>query len=229
MGIAASEAEHFGRSDDGDLFAVSVPDDIVVPPDWAFLGLRALVESFDEETFAIAGHGAHVVDWRTTSRFCGRCGATTGRMPAERAMRCPACGLTIHPRIAPAAIVLVRKGDLALLARNARFPLPFYSTVAGFTDIGETLEETVRREVKEEVGVEVGALRYFGSQPWPFPHSLMVGFTAEWLSGDIVVDGEEIADAKWFSPAELPRIPPRLSIARRMIDAWVEEVSGASR
>jgi NAD+ diphosphatase len=140
-------------------------------------------------------------------------------------MRCPKCALTSYPRIAPAVIVLVRKGEKALLARNATFPLPFYSTIAGFSDIGETLEETVEREVFEESGVRVDTIRYFGSQPWPFPHSLMIGFTAEWNSGEIAIDHDEIADAQWFSADALPLIPPRVSIARRLIDAWVNEVT----
>lgn len=141
-------------------------------------------------------------------------------------MRCPSCGLTAYPRISPAIIVLVRRGDEALLARNAQFPGSFYSTLAGFSEIGETLEETLVREVKEEVGVTVTNARYFGSQPWPFPHSLMIGFNADWDHGDIEVDGKEIADAQWFDIENLPKIPPPLSIARRLIDAWVEDVRG---
>ena len=129
----------------------------------------------------------------------------------------------MYPRIAPAVIVLVRRGEEALLARNARFPLPFYSTLAGFSDIGETLEDTVHREIREEVGIEVANVRYFGSQPWPFPNSLMIAFTAEWASGDIAVDADEIADAQWFTRDALPMVPPPLSIARRMIDAWLTE------
>jgi NAD+ diphosphatase len=142
-------------------------------------------------------------------------------------MRCPSCGLLAYPRISPAVIVLIRRGDRALLARGVRFPLPFYSALAGFVEVGETLEDTVAREVREEVGVEVERIRYFGSQPWPFPHSLMVGFSAEWKSGEIAPDAREIVDAQWFGAAALPPIPPRLSIARRLIDAWLDDVAGA--
>jgi NAD+ diphosphatase len=179
-----------------------------------------------EGTFGLAGRAMHVIDWATTNRFCGRCGTATVLSTKERSMTCPACGLSAYPRIAPAIIVLVRRGDQALLARNAKFPGAFYSTLAGFSDIGESLEETLAREVREEVGIEVRDIRYFGSQPWPFPHSLMIGFTAQWASGEIRVDGEEIADAQWFSWSELPPIPPPISIARRLIDAWVEELRG---
>jgi NAD+ diphosphatase len=205
--------------------AAIVPESAVLHGPWRFQGLRALIGTFDEARFAAAGRAFHIFDWVTTSRFCGRCGAAMERVLTERCMKCPACSLTQYPRIAPAIIVLVRRGERALLARNTRFPVPFFSTLAGFSGIGETLEETLRREVQEEVGVRVGAVRYFGSQPWPFPHSLMIAFMAEWESGEISVDGEEIGAADWFSIDSLPMIPPRVSIARRMIDAWRDEVA----
>jgi NAD+ diphosphatase len=142
----------------------------------------------------------------------------------EAARRCPRCSLLVHPRIAPAVIMLVRRGSQALLARNGRFPIPFFSALAGFVEIGETLEETVAREVREEVGVEIADIRYFGSQPWPFPDSLMIGFTAQWASGEVKIDGEEIVEAGFFEASALPPVPPKISIARRMIDAWVDAV-----
>ena len=170
LGLSRDDAYLFGTVDGAPAFAVSVPDGAALAPGFSMLSLRALVDAFDEGTFAIAGQASHVLDWATTSRFCGRCGSETARVPDEWCMRCPTCAHMLYPRIAPAVIVLVRRGDEALLARNARFPLPFYSTLAGFSGIGETLEETVRRELLEEVGVRVGSLRYFGSQPWPFPN-----------------------------------------------------------
>jgi NAD+ diphosphatase len=232
LGVAVVEALCFGRLSGGgaterDTYAVAVPDDVAIPDGFSLLGLRSLVEAFDEETFGVAGRASHVLDWWTTSRFCGRCGSRAERVGGEWCMRCPSCALTMYPRIAPAVIVLVRRGDEALLARNARFPLPFYSTLAGFSDIGETLEETLAREVFEEVGVRVKGLRYFGSQPWPFPHSLMLAFNAEWESGDIAVDNKEIADAGWYRADALPLVPPRASIARKLIDAWVADVTRA--
>lgn len=182
--------------------------------------LRSLYGQIDDLTFAVAGRAAHVIDWASTSRFCGRCGTANESVLHERATKCPRCGLVAYPRIAPAVIVLVQRGDEALLARGTRFPLPFYSTLAGFSEIGESLEETLAREVREEVGVEITNIRYFGSQPWPFPHSLMIGFFADYAGGEIRVDPEEIVDAKWFRRDELPLVPPGLSIARRLIDAW---------
>ena len=190
--------------------------------------LRELYPALGDARFLMAGRATQVVEWATTHKFCGRCGGRTERVATERSMRCPACGLLGYPRIAPAVIVLVRRGDEALLARGARFPGAFYSTLAGFVEIGESLEDTIAREIREEVGIEVKSPRYFGSQPWPFPHSLMVGFFAEWAGGDVRADGTEILDARWFRRDELPMIPPRLSIARRLIDVWLDESTQAS-
>jgi len=185
----------------------------------------ALGASLPADAWVGAGRAVQLVEWRRTTRFCGRCGAPTEVVAGERAVRCPACGLTSYPRLAPAVIVLVRRGRQALLARNARFRGRMFSALAGFVEPGETLEETVRREVAEEVGLQLGALRYFASQPWPFPHSLMVGFFAEWAAGEVAVDGVEIAEAHWFGPEALPDVPPPVSIARRLIDTWVAEVA----
>jgi NAD+ diphosphatase len=141
--------------------------------------------------------------------------------PGERAKRCPACGLLSFPRLSPAIIVLVERDDRVLLARGVNFPEGMYSTLAGFVEPGESLEEAVHREIGEEVGVALTDLRYFGSQPWPFPHSLMIGFTARYAGGEIVLDDREIADAAWFTADRMPRVPQKLSIARRLIDSYV--------
>lgn len=225
LGVDPSEAHVLGMGE-GHTY-LTAPLAVDPPAPLGTYGLRALAGMLEPELFGVAGRAMHVVDWATTSRYCGRCGALTARVVGERCLRCPACAQSYYPRIAPAVIVLVRRGPLALLAQNARFPGAFYSTLAGFSEIGESLEETLVREVHEEVGLRVGSLRYFGSQPWPFPHSLMIGFTAEWESGDIVCEPGEISDAQWFSADALPTIPPPLSIARRLIDAWVAEVGAA--
>jgi len=199
--------------------AIAVDRDV---PGYSVRGVRSLFGVLPPEDLAAIGSAMHVVRWAETSRFCSRCATPTERVPDERAMKCPKCELALYPRISPAIIVLVRRGEEALLARNARFPMPFYSTLAGFSEIGESLEETLVREVKEEVGVTVGNARYFGSQPWPFPDSLMIGYVADWISGDIRVDETEIAEARFFRRDEpLPMLPPPVSIARRLIDAWL--------
>ena len=187
-----------------------------------FVDLRMLYGQVDEVTWTVAGRAVQLVAWERTHRYCGRCGTPTENAPGERAKRCPACGLLAFPRLAPAVIVLVTRGDdEVLLARNVNFPMAMYSTIAGFVEPGETLEDAVRREVREEVGVELGDVRYFSSQPWPFPHSLMIGFVATWASGEIAIDEREIADARWFRVHDLPAIPPPMSIARRLIDSFV--------
>ena len=224
LGLRREDAHRLGTLDDTDVLALPIAGRI--EPPFELLPLRALAGLLDATLFGVVGRAMHTCDWLTTSRYCGRCGTATARVDRERSLACPSCGLHVYPRISPAIITLVRKGDFALLASNAKFPGAFYSTLAGFAEIGESLEQTLVREVKEEVGVEVRDVRYFGSQPWPFPNSLMIAFTAEWASGDIAIDLSEISDAKWFAADALPMIPPPLRIARQLIDAWVEEVTG---
>jgi len=221
-GVALSSVEYLGQLDGEQVFAAIT--DAAPPAPLSLRDLRGLYGALGDEAYAVAGRATQIVQWAATHRFCGRCGSPTRRVPTERAMHCDACGLSFFPRLAPAIMVLVRRGDEALLAHGARFPLPMYSALAGFVEAGESLEETLAREVREEVGIEVRNLRYFGSQPWPYPNSLMICFFADWAGGEIVVDGDEIVDAKWFSADELPLIPPRLSISRQLIDAWLAEV-----
>ena len=168
------------------------------------------------------GRALALVEFELMHRHCGRCGLLTEPVPGERAKRCPAGHGIFHPRIAPAVIILVTRGDEMLLARNGEWPAGRFSAVAGFVEPGESLEEAARREVHEEVGVNVDALTYFGSQPWPFGRSLMLGFFGAYAGGDIRVDGTEIAEADWFSATRLPpKLPPPVSIARRLIDAFL--------
>ncbi len=183
--------------------------------------LRMLHPALGERRWAIAARAVQLVEWEQTHRFCGRCATPTEEAPGERARRCPACGLLAFPRLAPAIITLVTRGDTALLARGVTFGVPMYSCLAGFVEPGETLEEAVVREVREEVGIEIDDVRYQASQPWPFPHSLMLGFRAVWKDGELDLDPAEIVDANWYTRDNLPMIPPGVSIARRLIDAWV--------
>ncbi|HEX9259751.1 MAG TPA: NAD(+) diphosphatase [Acidimicrobiales bacterium] len=202
-------------------WAVDVPDGAPEPDDAFYSDLRQLFGRLPEVQWSVAGRAVQLVDWGRTHRFCGRCGSPTEPASGERAMRCPSCRLLAFPRLAPAVITLITRGDEALLARGKTFPVPMYSCIAGFVEPGETLEEAVRREVREEVGVEVADVAYFASQPWPFPHSLMIGFTATWAAGDIAIDPVEIMDAQWFRRDDPPMIPPGISIARKLIDTWL--------
>ncbi|MDO5101646.1 MAG: NAD(+) diphosphatase [Lautropia sp.] len=190
-----------------------------LPEGWQASGLRQWLGQLPDTHTAIALQGSQLLDWARTHRFCGACGTPTVRIGHERAVRCPRCSHTSYPRISPAMMVLITRGRQMLLAHNVQFPPGRYSALAGFLEAGETIEAAIHREVLEEVGLKVHRLRYFGSQSWAFPHSLMIAFTAEWLSGDIVPDGQEIADARWFDPAALPDLPDAgISISRALID-----------
>lgn len=160
-----------------------------------------------------------------THQYCGQCGATTRQVQWEMARQCDICQHRTYPRVSPCIIVAIHNGRQILLAQGHRHTqTQMYSTLAGFVESGESLEQAVHREVAEEVGVQLKNIQYFGSQPWPFPHSLMMGFTAEYAGGDIVVDGKEILHADWFEPEALPNIPPSISIARDLIDYTCKEL-----
>jgi NAD+ diphosphatase len=225
LGLDPAQALYVGRLDDQDCFALSAADAPLHEP-WAPQGLRALYAPFGDDRFVAAGRAVQLAAFADTHRFCGRCARPTRPLAGEHSVRCDSCDLSFYPRVAPAIIVLIRRGEQALLAHAGRFRAGMYSTLAGFVEAGESLEQTLAREVREEVAIEVTNIRYFGSQPWPFPHSLMVGFTADYAGGEIRVDGEEIVDARWFSPDDLPNLPPNPSIARKLIDAWLREVGG---
>jgi NAD+ diphosphatase len=205
-----------------DLDGDGVPDVVTADLQSLLTPLMGLYGRVDDLRWTLAGRAVQLVEWDHTHRFCGRCGTATDPAPGERARRCGACGLLAFPRLAPAVIVLIERDGEALLAHGRSFPVPMYSCLAGFVEPGESLEEAVHREVREEVGVTLGSVTYVASQPWPFPHSLMIGFEATWASGDIAIDPREIVDAGWFRPDDLPMIPPSMSIARTLIDRWVD-------
>lgn len=183
------------------------------------MSLRTIFQLAGAEMFALAGRASQLLDWQNHHRFCGKCGSGTVRKSGELSMRCPSCGLLAYPRISPAVMVLVRDGDRLLLARSPHFRPGVFSALAGFVEAGETLEECAVREVREEVGIEIANLRYFHSQPWPFPDSLMVAFFADYAGGAITPDPNEIEAADWFSLDALPLLPEPISISRRLIDA----------
>jgi NAD+ diphosphatase len=220
------EPQYLGRLRGAHLFAAEVEGTVEPPAGWRWEGLRALFGAMDDSLFALAGRALQVVDWDRTHQFCGRCGTPTARKTGERSRECPACGLVVYPRIAPAVMAMVRRlPDEVLLARSPRFPPGMYSALAGFVEPGETLEQCLEREVLEEVGVRVRNLRYFASQPWPFPHSLMIAFVCDWESGEVRANPLEIEAAGWFNLGALPHLPQRISIARRLIDAVVRDMT----
>ena len=188
------------------------------------LGLRGLLGRTAQSVFYLAGRAQQIIEWDQTHRFCGRCGEEMQHHHADRAKQCPSCKLISYPRLSPSIIVLVTRGDEMLLARNAAWPNGMYSTLAGFVEPGESIEQTLHREVMEEVGVSVKNLRYFGSQSWPFPNSLMLGFHAEYDGGEIVCQDEEIADAQWFRSDNLPQIPPKTAISGWLIEEFLQQV-----
>lgn len=209
-------------------FAASLNENITLPEQFICSELRPLYGQLAGPFFAMALKASHLLYWDRRSRFCGLCGAKTRDKDDECAKVCENCGELYYPRIAPAIIVAIIKDGQILLARANRFATNFYSVIAGFVEPGESLEECVQREVWEEVGLNIKNLRYFGSQPWPFPDSLMVGFIADYASGTITVDLTENQDAAWFAPDRLPEIPGSLSIARRLIDWFVAEYGHSS-
>ncbi|MCP5158656.1 MAG: NAD(+) diphosphatase [Gammaproteobacteria bacterium] len=191
------------------------------PPGWAFENLRSLWAQLDEALLGVAGHALQLIEWDRNHQFCGQCGTPTERRAEERARHCPACQLTAYPRLSPVVMVRVTHEDRILLARAPRFASGVYSVLAGFVEAGETLEQTIHREVAEEVGIKVSNLRYFASQSWPFPHSLMMAFTADYAGGQLQVDGREILDARWFASDEMPGLPSPMSMAWRLIQDYL--------
>lgn len=189
-------------------------------------GLRQLMLQGDADTFKMLGYASQIATWARQHRFCGSCAAPMQQVAGERAMYCPICAAQHYPRLSPSMIVLVTRGDEILLARSPRFNPGVYSTLAGFVEAGESVEECVAREVFEEVGLKVDKLEYLGSQGWPFPHSLMLGFHAQYHSGEIVMQADEIEDARWFALDDLPLLPPANSISRYLIELYLARHSG---
>ena len=220
--IAPSNVSYLGSLDGQSCYAGALETEDFSDSNFKLNNLRTLFGLIPDELFWIAGRASQLIHWRLTHRYCGKCGQETQDKVEERAKQCPRCHHVNYPRLSPAVIVAIIKDDQILLARNRSFKIPFYSVLAGFVEPGESLEDCVHREIKEEVGITVKNIRYFGSQPWPFPDSLMIGFVADHAAGEIVIDGSEIIEAAWFSKENLPQIPPKLSIARQLID-WFSQ------
>lgn len=197
-----------------------VEENVPAPAGFSFRNMRALFGVVGEQVISIAGRAAQIAEWARTHQYCGVCAAAMDRVESERCFQCPTCGMAAYPRISPAMMVLIRKGDAILLARNSASPGNRFSALAGFLEAGESVEDAVHREVFEEVGLTVNNLKYFGSQSWPFPHSLMIAFTADYVAGEIVIDQREIAEARWFGPGDaLPEFAVGISISGALITA----------
>ncbi len=224
LGRAPLRRLYLGMLGERACFAFEYGADTEPPPGMAWQGLRALYGRLDDSLFALAGRALQFVDWDRTHQFCGRCATPMRHRGSERARECPACGLIAYPRIAPAVMCLVRRGREILLARSPHFAPGMYSALAGFVEPGESLEQCLAREVLEETGIKIANPRYFASQPWPFPHSFMIAFVADYAGGEITPAPDEIEDAQWFTLDALPKLPAKISIARRLIDGIVTEM-----
>ncbi len=224
LGLQTIRQQYLGTLNGQHCYSVELAEPVSAPEGMMLAGLRQAYIHLDQALFTVAGRAVQVVNWDKTHQFCGQCGAKTVNHPTDRAKICPECGLSNFPRISPAIIVRIRRGNQILLARAPHWPAGMHSNIAGFVEPGETLEQTVEREVMEEVGIRVKNIQYFDSQPWPFPNSLMLGFTADYAGGEIKIDQVEIENAAWFTADNLPQLPPPMSIARRMIDAFLNSL-----
>ncbi len=222
-GLFGIREQYLGTLNGIHCYSIELPEDAEAPEEMKFVDLRQAYSEISEGCFALVNKAVQIMEWDRTNQFCSRCGAKTLQKPGERGKECPDCRELFYPRISPAVIVLIRKGNEILLARSPNSPPGMYSLIAGFIEPGESAEAAVVREVKEEVGIKIRDIRYFGTQAWPFPNSLMIGFTAEYDSGDIQPDGFEIEDAKWFSADKLPSLPGKISISRKLIDHFLKE------
>jgi len=220
-GLACGAPVYLGTRGDIVYYAAGVPSHAAPPAGWQPSPVRELSGKVPESDMAVAAYAVRILDFDRSTAFCGRCGAKTRPLTTERARICTACSHIVYPRISPAIIVLIKKGEEVLLARSPRFPPGVFSVIAGFNEPGENLEQTVHREVGEEVGIAVRNIRYFGSEPWPFPDSLMIGFVAEHAGGEIRIDNQEIEAAGWFTRDTLPPVPSGESISRALIEAWI--------
>lgn len=224
-GLIPFRQHYLGTFDKIPCYAVEVKSiESLSKSDMMWMPLRAAITDLPYEFFVLAGCAAQILRWDSDYQFCGRCGTKMVIHARERAKQCRHCKVFYYPQLAPAIIVLIYRGQQILLSRSPHFKVGMYSVQAGFVEVGESLEETVVREIREEVGLEIKNLRYFGSQPWPFPHSLMIAFTAEYASGELMIDPKELDDAGWYDIHHLPLLPAPSSIARHLIEWFVNSI-----
>lgn len=218
-------SEYIGTYGGHDCYCKKLNEVVVLPENLIAVDLKEITNlSGDLGLFLLAGAANHILHWNRVNQYCGCCGHKSIDKKDERAKICPNCGNTVYPRISPATITAVIRDGQILLAHNSNFKKDLYSLIAGFVEPGETLEQCVEREIKEEVGIKVKNIRYFSSQPWSFPDSLMMAFTAEYDSGEIMVDNREITDAAWYKAESLPDIPSTDSVAGKIIRWYRDQV-----
>jgi len=227
-GLDLDAAHYLGTLDGTHCYGLDLGRDAAIPAGLESLGLRALILEGNETAAAVAGQAFQVLEWARTHRRCGSCGAPTTAHAADRAVECLDCRLVFYPRIAPVIMALVYRENEILLTRKPGYVPGRYTVVAGFVETGESLEHCLAREVAEEVGVSIRNPRYFGSQPWPFPNSLVMAFSAEWAGGEARPDLDELEEVRWFAVDALPDLPEAVHISRQLIDDTVMRL-GRSR
>lgn len=221
--VSILRTQYLGTFNGHPCYSGELAPETETPVGMDFRDLRSLYEVIDEDLYLLAGRASQLVNWDRTHQFCGQCGAPTITKDDEMAKVCPKCGFTSFTRLSPAVITAIIKDGKLLMALHTRTPGNMYGLIAGFVEPGETLTEAVQRETMEEVGLKVKNIKYFGSQPWPYPNSLMIGFTADYDSGEIEVDGKEIIDAQWFGAEDLFQVPSPMSIAGELIQWYLEK------
>lgn len=219
IGLAADDLHPVWLFSEPDYRTCHVARDVQAPAGFMFCNLRSILAELPDYA-ALASRAFQVSEWVRTHRYCGVCATPMHRSDTELCFHCGACGFSAYPRVSPAMMVLIKRDDQILLAKHATYATARYTALAGFVEAGESIEDAIHREVFEEVGLYVKDLRYFGSQSWPFPHSLMIAYTAEYADGELRIQESEIADAQWFGPGDtLPAIPMLESIAGRLVRA----------
>jgi NAD+ diphosphatase len=221
-GVSAVRTQYLGQHGEVHCYSAELEGSFVPPEGMVLRDLRMLFAGFDSALHAIAGRAVQIVEWDRTHQFCGVCGTQTLASENDRSRACPDCEIPMYPRLAPAMIAAVERGDEILLARSPHFPPGIFSVLAGFVEPGESAEDAVVREVFEETGIVVKDVRYFGSQPWPYPNSLMLGFTAQFDRGEIDIENDEIEAADWFRFNDLPStFPGNISISQWLLNDFV--------
>lgn len=221
LGLTPKSTQVLGQFDGRPVCSADIDASAELPPGVIAYSLRRLFGRMEQVFFDVAGTAYQVQYWDRNHQVCSACAAPLEVRVGSRCKQCVKCKLEYFPKVSPAMIVLVEDGDRILMGRHPRLPPGMYALIAGFLEPGETLEECVVREVREETGLEVDDIRYFASQPWPFPHQIMLAFFARKCGGELRVDKEELEDARFFTRDDMPMLPPPISVARKLIDHWL--------